>query len=451
MTPSLRPYQRAAVDHLLRNPRAGLFLDMGLGKTATTLSALTPDHLPALVVAPKRVAENVWPEEQRIWRRDLRLVVAAGPPARRREALASAKRGASDIVVISRDNFRDAEPVAPYFKTLIIDESSSFKSIQSERFKAARRMTREHLPHVWELTGTPSPNGYLDLWAQLYLLDKGQRLYSTITKYRQRYFIAKPPLPNGIIPGWVIRPGAADRINRLIEDICLSMTTEGRIDLPEMTLNEVSVGLPAAARAVYRKLSKDFIADLDLLGGEVHTAANAAVLSGKLSQLSAGFMYVDDADLRGGAYDIVHREKIAALREIIEGTGSPVLVFYRFKAEREMILAAFKGNVDVHTIDEPDWYERWNRGEIPVLLAHPTSIGHGLNLQKGGHTAVWTTPDWDSEPWDQGNKRLHRSGQQHPVMIHVLLASKMDQTILARLRDKTTVQEALMKYLESPL
>jgi len=225
--PPLHDYQRTAVDHLLRNPRAGLFLDMGLGKTAVALTALTPAHLPALVTAPKRVTEHVWPVEARLWRPDLRVDIAAGSPAQRETALTSG----ADVVVIGRDNLSGAVHHAHRFRSFVIDELSGFKSRTSKRWKAARSITDprggRRMPHVWGLTGTPSPNGLLDLWAELNLLDGGQRLGTTITSYRSRYFMPGRQLPSGIITEWVLRPGADKKIHALIEDICLSMGTDG--------------------------------------------------------------------------------------------------------------------------------------------------------------------------------------------------------------------------------
>lgn len=439
----LHAYQQVAVDHLHRNPRAGLLLDMGLGKTAITLNALTPAHLPALVVAPKRVAENVWLDETHMWRPDLSIALAIGEPIQRKRAFLSG----SDIVVLGRDNLRDVAPHASLFKTLVLDELSGFKSRESVRWKTARKISATH---IWGLTGTPTPNGLLDLWAQVFLLDGGKRLGRTLSEYRSRYFTPGRQLANGVITEWIIRPFAAEKIHSLIEDICLSMDTEGRLDLPPVTYNPVIVPLPTDARRIYQTMRDTLVADLDLLGGEIHSAGNAAILSSKLSQIVAGFMYVDDADLREGAYDVIHKAKAAAVQEIVEGTGSPVLVFYRFRAEQDLITATMPGLV--HSIDEPGVIGRWNAGEIPVLLAHPASAGHGLNLQHGGHTVVWSSLPWALEEWEQGNKRVARQGQKYPVVIHTLLSpNTVDLAIQERLTQKTSVQDALLRYLESPL
>lgn len=449
----LHDYQRVAVEHLHRNPRAGLFLDMGLGKTATTLTALRPADLPALVVAPKRVAEHVWSAEVRRWRKDLSLVKVVGNPRQRKTALAQR----ADIHVIGRDNLKDALALKRgAFRTLILDELSGFKSRQSVRWKTCKRLIGNVQPsNVWGLTGTPSPNGLLDLWAQLYLLDGGERLGSTLTRYRSRYFYPGHQLPSGVITEWILRDGADQRIHEKIEDICLSMSGEGRLTLPPVTFNQIACPLPAAARRTYRQLKDDLVADLDMLGPDVHfSAASAAVLSGKLSQVSAGFLY-PDSDEDGlppssARFARLHTEKLTAVREIVEGTGSPVLVFYRFKAELAMLKEQF--GVDAHTVDEPHVIDRWNRGEIPILLAHPASAGHGLNLQSGGHTICWTTMPWSLEEWGQANKRLARQGQQHPVVIHTLLApNTVDAAIYRALQEKSSVQDALLAHLESPL
>ena len=450
----LHDYQEIAVEHLHRNPRAALFLDMGLGKTAITLRALTPDHLPVLVTAPKRVAENVWAKEASIWRPDLTISVAKGDPRQRREALESG----ADIVVIGRDNLKDVLPYAATFRTFILDEISGFKTRGSLRWKTARKIVGLKLGktggppttrYIWGLTGTPSPNGLMDLWSQVFLLDGGERLGKTLTGFRGRYFLPGRQLANGVITEWFLRPESDHHIHALLEDICLSMDSVGRIDLPPVTYNQVSVPLPASVLKIYRTLKDTLVVDLALLG-EIHSAVNAAVLSSKLSQISAGFMYVDDADIRGGIYDTLHQDKVKAVQEIVEGTGSPVLVFYRFKAERDMITAAMPGLV--HSIDEPDAIARWNRGELPVLLAHPQSAGHGLNLQHGGHTIVWASLPWSLEEHEQSNKRLARQGQQHPVVIHYLISpNTIDGSILVRLREKKSVQDALLEHLESPL
>ena len=445
----LHDYQLEAVAYLQGRKKAGLFLDMGLGKTCVCLSALTPDSLPALVNGPKRVAEEVWHVEAAKWRPDLKVVRVMGTAKQRQAALEQD----ADVYVISRDNLADALPYAGKFRTHIIDELSGFKSHSSVRFKTAVKLHKlGNTEYVWGLTGTPSPNGYLDLWSQVALLDKGERLGKNITTYRNRYFTPGRQLRTGVITEWDIRPGAQERINTLLEDLCLSMETDGKVKLPPVTYNKVLVPLLPKVRQVYKAMKKELVADLAELGlvGEVHSAPNAAVVSSKLSQIVAGFMYVDDADLRDGAYDVLHKEKPKTLKEIIDGTGSPVLIAYRFKAELEMLKAEL-GPL-AHTLDEPNVVERWNRGELPTLLAHPASAGHGLNLQHGGHTAVWVTLPWSLEEYQQFNKRLARQGQQHPVVIHHLISPHtVDEAMWDRLAEKKSVQQALLDHLESPL
>lgn len=444
----LHDYQVVARDFLRRQPHACLFLDMGLGKTAAALTALTPEQLPALIVAPKRVAEFVWPKERSLWRPDLTIALAIGAKTNRLRELTQEK----DLIVIGRDNIRDVLTIkrATPFKTIIIDELSGFKSRSSIRWRTAKKIVRQPaVTHVWGLSGTPTPNGLMDLWAQLALIDSGERLGKTLGEYRARYFRPGRRLPTGIVTEWILREKMDEKIHHLIEDICLSMETEGRIKLPPVTHNDIVVDLPPAVRRAYRDMKRDLVANLDLLGGEVHSAVNAATLTNKLSQISAGFMYVDDADIRGGKYDILHREKVRAVQEVIEGTGSPVLVFYRYVAELELLKEALP---QARTIDEPLVLDDWDLGLVPVLLAHPASAGHGLNLQHGGHTIVWTSLTWSLEEWSQANKRLARQGQKHPIVIHRIMAKKsVDYVIESRLEDKANVQDALLAHLESPI
>lgn len=431
----LHGYQFRAVEHLWDHPRAGLFLEMGLGKTATVLQALTPEHLPALVVGPKRVAENVWPAEVALWRPDLTIAVSAGPPEKRRAAL---KAGA-DITAIGVANLKD---VKPGWKTIVLDELSLFKNRASNRWRYAKQLCR-FADHVWGLTGTPTPNGLLDLWSQLYLLDNGERLgtgkrHGTgIVEYRNRWFTAADRLPNGVITKWVLKPGAQEEITEAISDICLSMRTQDYLTLPELTFNTVTVPLPSKAMAAYKEMKDTMVAELE--NGTV-LAANAAVVTGKLSQVTAGCVYHDD-----GTTEWVHDEKIHALQEIIDGTGSPVLVFHRFRAEAERMLAEIPG---ARSVTEAGVIDDWNAGRVPVMLAHPASAGHGLNLAEGGHTIVWTTLDFSAELWKQANARLHRQGQTQPVMVHVL---ESPGTVDVRLRNvvagKVKLEDAVMEAL----
>lgn len=430
LDPRLHEYQKVAVRHLHENARAGLFLEMGLGKTFSVLAALEPEHLPALVIAPKRVTENVWPVEAAKWRPDLSIEVAAGTPAKRAAALNSG----ADIVAISRDNMKDVPNNHP-FKTIILDELSSWKNRGSQRWKFGKAITKI-TPYVWGLTGTPAPNGMMDLWAPMFLIDKGARLGTTLTSFRNTYFTPGRQLANGTIIEWNLRRGAEDKIYERLDDICLSMKSEGLVDLPPVTFNDVSVPLSASVLRTYKSIQEDLVAEID---DYTIAAPNAAVMTGKLSQITAGFLYDEERN----ALDL-HDEKVKAIQEIIDGTGSPVLVFYRFVHEMDMLKAA----LDARTIDEPSVIEDWNEGKVPVLLAHPASAGHGLNLQHGGHTIIWSTLPWSPEEYEQSNARLQRPGQKHPVVIHRLLCpDTIDPLVLARLENKISTQDLLMRAL----
>lgn len=430
--PELHAYQKRGVEHLHAHPSSALWLPPGLGKTATTLRALTPEHLPVLVTGPKRVAETVWPVEHAKWRDDLSFALAAGTPAQRRKAL----RSGADVVVVGRDNLADA--VGGPWKTFVIDESSAFKTRSTKRWKNGHKIARE-ADHVWELTGTPASSGLLDLWAQVYLLDGGKRLGKTLTQYRERYFTPGRQLASGVVTEWNIRPGADSQIHDLVSDLCLSMP-EDLIDLPPVVFNTVSVPLPPSAADAYNRMCTDLVVDLTLLGeGAIHTAANAAVATNKLSQIACGFIY-PDAEV-GGPPTRLNTAKLDALGDLIDEAASPVLVFYRYAEEftEMMQLPGARG------LDSPNVLEDWNAGKVPLLLAHPASAAHGLNLQHGGHTAVWTSPPWSLELYLQANKRLARQGQRHRVVIHHLISpGTVDEAVMNRLAGRASVQEALL-------
>ena len=455
----LKEYQKLARDFLRGVDKAGLFLDMGLGKTATTLSALEERHLPALVVAPKRVAESVWNVENDLWTPGLTLSRAVGSPAERAKSLASG----ADVVVLSRDNQGDLERAQevrrllrkPPFRTVVIDESSGYKSHSSVRFKTLRKFLRQNrTPHVWELTGTPSPNGLMDLWSQIALLDDGERLGRNITTFRNRYFYPGRRLPNNIVTEWHLRPEAEDNIKAKIQDICLYMSAKDKLDLPDLNFNIIKIDMPPRAKQAYREMNSQLVTDLrDIIGGEVHTAASAGVLTSKLAQISSGFLYVDDAHLRNREHQILHTKKIEALREIIESATSPILLFYRFDVDRQMVMNAFPQarHIGEKIRGSEDIISQWTRGAVPILVCHPLSAGHGLNLQYGGHTEVWYSLTWSEEEWDQGIGRLYRQNQTHPVVVHILEAAPIDRAMLATVKDKQAVQAALNESLESPI
>lgn len=430
---TLHPYQVRAVKHLHDNPRAALFLEMGLGKTIITLTALRPEHLPALVVAPKRVAENVWPEEGAKWRPDLQVWTASGTPAQRRRTIDAEP----DVLVVGVENLKDV-PVGRY-RTIIIDELSQFKSRQSKRWAILRRHTRK-ARYVWGLTGTPMANGLLDLWAQMYLIDNGERLDTAITRFRSRYFRPAAQLPNGVITKWVPHETTQGHVERMLSDIALSMKAEDYLDMPSVIFNRVDVTMPPSAMQTYESMREEMIADMTG-AGDLTIAANAAVRTGKLSQITAGFLYGPE-----GEVNVLHDAKIEALTEVLDGSDGPVLIFYRFTAEAEMIRRAVPRVVK---IDETS-VDAWNAGRVPVMMAHPASAAHGLNLQKGpGHTIVWTSPTWSLDEYAQANARLHRQGQKRPVIVHHLaVPDSVDTAILSRVREKKSLQDAVLEALK---
>ena len=456
----LRDYQLEAVE-FLREGKGGkaLFLDMGLGKTATCLSALQPRHLPALVIAPKRVAENVWETEAGIWRPDLSVTVVKGDRAKR-ERLAGAK---TDLVVVSRDNQDGllSRAMAGGFKTVIIDELSGYKNHRTSRWRGAKSLV-SRAEHVWGLTGTPTPKSLIDLWAQMFLLDWGESLGKTIGEYRWKYFYAAAQLPNKIVTKWATRNGKKTErdIYDAISSRVLVQGTEGKVALPPVTYVPQMVKLPGRVRKQYQVMKEEMVLRLRESGKEI-TAKNAAVVSGKLAQITAGFLYhdaVEGVDSGAGGlpgsrsgereWDVLHKLKLDVLEEIIEEShGAPVLVFYRFQAELEELKKRFGS--DVHTVKERGFVERWNKGELPILAAHPDSIGHGLNLQAGGHIAVWLSLPWSSEAWQQSNKRLARSGQKEAVQIHMIMAEdSIDGRVYDTLMGKVDAQQRLLDYLK---
>lgn len=411
-------------------------MDMGLGKTAIVLSALREEHFPALVIAPKRVAEEVWPVEWKKWRPDLRMAVAVGDPMVRDLAL----NRRVDVTVISRDNQGDVAPGR--YKTIILDELSGYKG-RGTRWKEAKRFCAP-AKYVWGLTGTPSPNGLMDLWAQLRLLDNGERLGKYIGGYRERYFtVGKRHHVHNIVIRWDPKPEAEKNILGLIEDICLSMRAISHLDLPKFEHfdNPISVPLPKKIMRVYREFEDTLVAHMEILGLDTYSAENAAILTNKLSQICAGFIYGDE----DRSVNRLHNLRTDVVQEVMEGTGSQVLAFYQYQPERDALLKV----EGARSINEKGIIAEWDRGNVPLLVAHPQSAGHGLNLQYGGHTEVWSSLTWSLEEWDQGVGRLQRQGQKNKVMVHHLVSpGTVDEAKEKRVLKKMSVQDALMEYLE---
>lgn len=444
----LHPYQAYCKEHILSHPFTGLLLDMGLGKTLTTLSAIKELVLDygvvdkVLVIAPLSVT-TVWADEVAKWDNfsELTLSLVTGSAANRKAALAAEV----DIYIINVDNV--AWLVEYYgrawpFDMIVIDELSTFKSASTQRFKALRKV-RPKASWVVGLTGTPSPNGLQDLWSQIYLLDRGERLGTSMTKYRQTYFY--PLSGQGyVVYKWGLKEGAEDKIHEKIGDICISMKAKDYLKLPGRVDNVIEVQLPQEALRTYHTLKRQFVAEL---ADETVTASNAAVLSNKLLQMASGKVYYNED------HDEVtlHTAKLEALERVVEeAQGQPILVFYTFKHERDRLLNHFKQakQLDVKSGD----VKRWNAGEIPMLLANPQSAGHGLNLQQGGHIIVWYNLTWSLEQYLQANARLDRQGQTQPVIVHHLVAKgTIDEQVMEALKTKNSSQEALMAAVKAAI
>lgn len=448
----LHPYQLQCIEHIITHPYCGLFLDMGLGKTVATLTAI--DYLiykdldirNALVVAPKYVVENVWPNEINKWSHltHLRIVGIVGTQSKRIEAL----QKQADIYLVSRDNF--AWLCSFYggkylpFDMLVFDELSSFKSYKSVRFKAAKHI-RPSAKRVVGLTGTPAPNGLLDLWPQMYLIDMGERLEKSITRYRSLYF--KPGQSNGqIVFNYNLVPDGDKRIHDKIKDICISMNKQDYLDLPDKIVNFVELKFDEPLRKLYDKFEKDNILRLFKDNESLDISAiNAAGLSNKLLQFSNGAVYDDDKN-----YHVVHDIKLDALEDIIEGAnGEPMLVAYQYKSDLERMKVKLK-RFNPRTINSEQDIRDWNDRKIQVLLVHPASMGHGLNLQDGGHLITWFGLTWSLELYMQLISRLHRQGQTQPVIVNILImAGTHDEDVRKAIENKTIKQWQLMDAVKA--
>ena len=441
-------YQTRLKDFIIANRYAFLTVDMGLGKTVTTLTAvreLLEDYLEAsrvLVIAPKSVAENTWTSECAKWDhlQHLRVSVVMGDETRRMKALATP----ADIYVINRENVawltghlgKDWD-----FDTVIIDESSSFKNPASQRFKALRKV-RPRIRRMILLTGTPSPNGHMDLWAQMWLIDMGERLGRTLGAYRTRYF--KPGRSNGhVVYDWHLQPGAADAISEKMQDVTVSLKAEDWLEVPDLIESDIRIALSPTESKAYRDFERDQLAVMD---GKDIEAVTAAALANKLLQFTGGAMY----DTEHG-WHIVSDAKLRALEDIIESAGDePVLVFYQFKHELTRLQERFKPLHPVTFSGEPDILRDWNTGRIRMLLCQPASVQYGLNMQNGGHIIVWYTPTWNLEQYQQANARLHRQGQERPVLCYRLICDgTIDERVIAAVSSKDHAQESLLAQIRA--
>lgn len=439
-------YQEIAINKIYDTPRVGLFLDMGLGKTVITLTAIEDlmynqfEVSKVLVIAPLRVAEDTWSRETLKWNhlKDLKISKVLGTPSQRRKALSDE----ADIYIINRENVEwltnELSNIGDSwdFDMVVIDELSSFKSAKAKRFKALKKYIAKS-ERVIGLTGTPSPNGLMDLWSQIYLLDSGQRLGKTISSYREKYFL--PDKRNQItVFNYKPKEGAETSIKNSISDICISMKAVDWLTLPESIDTIKAVKLSKREMEQYLKFEKDSY--IQFLEGEV-TAASRAALINKLLQYANGAVYLED-----GNYVSIHNKKLDMLEEIIEAAlDKPVLCFYSYKHDLARIKERFKYAVKLHDSND---IAQWNKGNIPLLLAHPASAGHGLNLQDGGNTIVWYGLTWSLELYQQANARLYRQGQRNTVIIHhIVTEGTTDEKVLSSLHMKDDVQEGLLQAL----
>src|SRR5690625_795040 len=435
------------MQQVIDKPEIGLFLDMGLGKTITTLTAVTEllhDYFSVhkvLVIAPKRVAEDTWSRETEKWQHTqyLRVSKVLGTRQEREDAL----EAEADLYVINRENVSwlvDLYGKKWPFDMVVIDELSSFKSNQAKRFRQLRKV-RPLIERIVGLTGTPAPHSLIDLWPQLYLLDRGERLGPKITGFRNQYFNPERREPcRYIVYNWEPKEGAEEAIHEKISDICISMKAKDYLQLPERVDNVISVNLNKKEREVYKKLERDRLLEFE---DQDVVANNAAGLMGKLLQIANGEVYDDE---QGTVH--IHDRKLDALEEIIEeAQGQPILLFYSFKHDRDRIRKRLK---QAEELDQEDAIKRWNNGEIPLLVAHPASAGHGLNLQDGGHIIVWFGLTWSLELYQQANARLDRQGQQHSVIVHhILVEDSVDEQVLKVLQGKEKGQDALLEAVKA--
>lgn len=439
-------YQRYATDFIINNPISAVLLEMGLGKSVISLSAINElmldyfDVSRTLVIAPLRVAISTWPEEIKKWEhlKYLSYSVVTGSEKERLDAL----KKPAHIYIINRENVDwliTKSGFKWFFDMVVIDELSSFKSYQAKRFKSLLK-ARPKVKRIVGLTGTPSSNGLMDLWAEFRLLDMGERLGRYITHYRQNFFV--PDKRNQqMIFSYKPKDGAEKEIYQLISDITISMKSKDFLKMPECIMNEVVVSLSEKEQKLYDSLKKDMVLSV---GDDEIDAINAATLSSKLLQMANGAVYNDDKESIA-----IHDRKLDALEDLIEGAnGKPVLVAYWFKHDLEKI----KDRFDVREIKLDKDITDWNEGKIPIAVIHPASAGHGLNLQLGGSTLIWFSLTWSLELYQQTNARLYRQGQKDTVVIHHIVSKgTIDEDVMKALNEKEKMQDALINSVKARL
>lgn len=442
-------YQSYCIQRIINDNSVGLFLDMGLGKTVITLTAINDLKFNrfqvqrCLVIAPKKVAEATWSKETEKWDhlKHLRISKILGTESKRLRAVNTP----ADVYIINRENVPwlvDHYRNDWKFDMVVVDELSSFKSHKAKRFKCLS-WVRPHIKKFVGLTGTPAPNGLIDLWAQVYLLDGGERLGKTITAYRQAYFVQNTH--GGNFSTFEERKEASEEIKQRISDICISMKAEDYITLPERTDVVVPVQLDSKARKLYDEFEKEMFLQVD---EDSLDAGSAAVLSGKLLQMCNGAVYGENGVVN------IHNCKLEAFMELVEAAqGQPMLVFYSFRHDLERIKSALtKTKLAVGELKSESDIDKWNAGKLNILLAHPASAAYGLNLQAGGSHIVWFGLNWSLELYQQANARLYRQGQQSKVIIyHLVVEDSTDELVMTALEDKGTTQNLLIEALREKI
>ena len=473
----LRYYQQQLVDFTMERKRVGLFVDMGLGKTLATLAtvdelfkkgSLSPDK-PILVVAPKMVALDTWSREAEKWGYDIDVLINIGLTKKKREALFEKARNVTKPTLLTT-NPEQLEHVKTAFsdrinpfQMIIVDELSLFKSATSKRFEYLQELS-ERIEYFIGLTGTPAPNSLLDVWSQLVIINPNIKyeLGRTFFQYRNHFFAPDVVNPRtGVVFSWKLNPGAEEAIYQKIEPHVISMRGAGLVDIPDVTYTNEYVYMDKKSKKVYDYFDKEIRKELSSLdkgeqlnvqtGANEVTVANSAILKSKLLQLATGAMYDSDSTVSERKYTVFHDAKIEKLKELINVANSPVLVFYNFVSDLERIQKAIPGIAVLDTKDKNanTLIKKWNEGRIPVLLANPASTGHGLNLQDGGHIIVWFSQTWRNEVYRQANKRLHRSGQKHPVqIIHIVTKNTADEEVVPRIDEKEEQQQGLLSALQ---
>lgn len=441
-------YQKYCTDRIISDRSLGLLLDMGLGKTVITLTAVNEliygrfEVGRVLVIAPKKVAESTWSTEAQKWDhlKHLRIMKIIGTVQQRIRALNTP----ADVYVINRENVPwlvEYDANNWRFDMVVVDELSSFKSNKAQRFKSLCYV-RQHIKHFVGLTGTPASNGLIDLWAQVYLIDQGERLGKRITHFRTKY--CECETHGGHFTTYSMKQGAEEAIRSAISDICISMKASDYLTLPDCITVDVPVYLDAKAKKQYEDFERDMLLQVD---ENTLDAGTAAVLSGKLMQFANGAVYDEDKNVVE-----VHSGKLDAFSELIEGlNGQHALVFYNFQHDLTRILKRLgKTSLAVRQLRTDKDQQDWNDGKIDILLAHPASAGYGLNLQAGGHHIIWFGLNWSLELYEQANKRLHRQGQTDKVIIHRLITQDTrDVDVAAALEGKADVQNALLEALKA--